>query len=284
MLHCLNKLAKLPIGVQHLQATGIGRTINGMRKAEGAVGEEARTLVNKWKQMVAAEDEKSDSDGPAEEENNQQETYSDQEYGEEIQDDEIEVKSKHKSSRRERSKEEAPSTSKGKSSTSRSKSSDKSSKSSRSSDKRKEFKDKEEASSSFSSKSRKRHHSDEDSPSHEDDSAAPSMSFEDALGSIETSSKKKKSKDKDKEKHKSDKRKHVPLENDSLPSSSSAVFPPAPAQPPPKRIEISPLDFGTSPDYKPLPRPANYTSEVQLGRHRTAEEALSAAMAQKGSR
>ena len=29
LLHCLNKLTKLPIGVEHLQATGIGRIVNG---------------------------------------------------------------------------------------------------------------------------------------------------------------------------------------------------------------------------------------------------------------
>lgn len=60
-LHCLSKLAKLPIGVQHLQETGIGRTVNGMRKTDGAVGEKARSLVNKWKLMVQAEDDKSES-------------------------------------------------------------------------------------------------------------------------------------------------------------------------------------------------------------------------------
>ena len=48
------------------QETGIGRTINGMRKTEGQVGEEARSLVNKWKEMVAAED-KSDSENEQEE-------------------------------------------------------------------------------------------------------------------------------------------------------------------------------------------------------------------------
>nr|CAG4641140.1 EOG090X0BTZ [Eulimnadia texana] len=61
LLHCLKKLSRLPIGVQHLQETGIGRTVNGMRKMDGAVGEEARELVNKWKAIVAAEDDKNEA-------------------------------------------------------------------------------------------------------------------------------------------------------------------------------------------------------------------------------
>nr|CAG4648181.1 EOG090X0BTZ [Moina brachiata]SVE93216.1 EOG090X0BTZ [Moina brachiata] len=283
LMHCLNKLTRLPIGVQHLQATGIGRTINGMRKSEGSVGEEARALVSKWKEMVAAED-KSDSDGPAEEESHQEEVNSDQDNDKEAQNLDVKTKLKPKDSQRE-SKEETPSSSKSKSSSSKSKSSEKSSKSSKNSDKRKESKNKEGGSSSSSSKSRKRHHSEDDSPSHiDDDIETPTMSFEDALGSIESSSKKKKSKDKEKDKHKSDKKKSLPASSNSFPSSSSTSFLPEPSLPPPKRIEISPLDFGTSPDYKPQPRTMSYTGEAAISRHSTSEEALSVAMAQKGSR
>lgn len=42
--------------VQHLQETGVGRTVNAMRKEPGDVGQAARALVYKWKLMVAAEE------------------------------------------------------------------------------------------------------------------------------------------------------------------------------------------------------------------------------------
>lgn len=38
----------------HLQSTGIGKTVNSVRKLEGEVGELAKKLVLKWKDMVAA--------------------------------------------------------------------------------------------------------------------------------------------------------------------------------------------------------------------------------------
>lgn len=47
--------------MQHLQETGIGRTVNALRKDEGEVGVAAKALVAKWKAMVAAE-ESSDED------------------------------------------------------------------------------------------------------------------------------------------------------------------------------------------------------------------------------
>ncbi|XP_049950525.1 transcription elongation factor B polypeptide 3 [Schistocerca serialis cubense] len=62
MLHCINKLCRLPITVQLLKETGVGRTVNALRKYEGQVGEAAKYTVMKWKQMVA-EEESSDDDG-----------------------------------------------------------------------------------------------------------------------------------------------------------------------------------------------------------------------------
>lgn len=41
--------------VQHLQETGVGRTVNGLRKYDGAVGNAAKALVAKWKAMVVDE-------------------------------------------------------------------------------------------------------------------------------------------------------------------------------------------------------------------------------------
>lgn len=54
-MHCLGKLHRLRITVQHLQETGIGRTVNSLRKDDGDVGVAAKALVAKWKAMVAAE-------------------------------------------------------------------------------------------------------------------------------------------------------------------------------------------------------------------------------------
>nr|CAG4649620.1 EOG090X0BTZ [Scapholeberis mucronata]SVE93834.1 EOG090X0BTZ [Scapholeberis mucronata] len=285
LLHCLNKLTKLPIGVEHLQETGIGRTINGMRKQEGVVGEEARALVNKWKEMVAAED-KSDSDAQEETSNNQAETPSDHNLNETSPShSKKEKESKKKESRKEKSRDHTTSSSSSKSSSSREKSPDKhSSKSSKGSEKRKSSKD-GDSSRSKSKQSRKRHHSQEginSTADEEDDEDAPTQSFADALGSIETVSKKKKSKDKDKEKSR-EKKKTV-----SVPSPVSEVPSVFPSKAPvllPKSLDIRLSDFEISPHYKPLPLKF-VTDSPPPGRDKTktAEEALSVAMAQKGSR
>ncbi|PSN45204.1 hypothetical protein C0J52_07147 [Blattella germanica] len=71
MLHCIGKLYRLPVTVQHLQDTGIGRTVNNLRKYEGDTGEAAKALVAKWKAMVAAEES---SEGEEQEETHQNST------------------------------------------------------------------------------------------------------------------------------------------------------------------------------------------------------------------
>ncbi|XP_046828087.1 transcription elongation factor B polypeptide 3 [Vespa crabro] len=65
MLHYIQRLYTLPVTVQHLQDTGVGRTVNALRKYEGGVGDAAKALVAKWKAMVANEDT---SDGEDEDE------------------------------------------------------------------------------------------------------------------------------------------------------------------------------------------------------------------------
>lgn len=55
-MHGLSKLKKLPIKVKHLEHTGIGRTVNALRKEKHEVGEAARALVAKWKNVVVEED------------------------------------------------------------------------------------------------------------------------------------------------------------------------------------------------------------------------------------
>ena len=56
ILKCIDKLYNLDVKVQHLQETGVGRTVNALRKEPGDVGQAARALVYKWKMMVAAEE------------------------------------------------------------------------------------------------------------------------------------------------------------------------------------------------------------------------------------
>ncbi|XP_003700655.1 transcription elongation factor elongin A [Megachile rotundata] len=56
ILHCISKLSNLPVTVQHLQETGVGRTVNALRKYEGGIGDAAKALVAKWKTMVANEE------------------------------------------------------------------------------------------------------------------------------------------------------------------------------------------------------------------------------------
>lgn len=54
VLYCLSKLYKMPINIAHLEETGVGRTVNALRKLNGEIAEAAKTLVGKWKEMVAA--------------------------------------------------------------------------------------------------------------------------------------------------------------------------------------------------------------------------------------
>ncbi|XP_055855698.1 transcription elongation factor B polypeptide 3 [Episyrphus balteatus] len=53
LLHCIGKLDALPITIDHLQRTGVGKTVNSLRKYNGEVGDAAKGLVTKWKNMVA---------------------------------------------------------------------------------------------------------------------------------------------------------------------------------------------------------------------------------------
>nr|SVE75340.1 EOG090X0BTZ [Daphnia dolichocephala] len=284
MLHCLNKLTKLPIGVEHLQATGIGRTINGMRKAEGAVGEEARTLVSKWKEIVAAED-KSDSDQQEEDTSHCELEATSDNIDTAVTLPKKDKEIKRKESHKDKSKEDAVSTSKSKSSSSREKSAEKhASKSSKGSEKRKDSREGESSKSNSRSSRKRRHSQQEDSNStadDEDDDEAPTQSFADALGSIKTVSKKKKSKDK--EKHSAEKKRSSMLPP-PVPDSSAVS---KPILPPPKSLDIRPADFEISPHYKPLPLKFVADPLPSLkDRAKSSEEALTNALSfsQKGNR
>ncbi|KAJ8957481.1 hypothetical protein NQ314_006540 [Rhamnusium bicolor] len=56
IMSIVGKLKRLPIAIAHLEKTGIGRTVNGLRKLGGDVGEAADSLVARWKDMVMKEE------------------------------------------------------------------------------------------------------------------------------------------------------------------------------------------------------------------------------------
>lgn len=62
MLYYIAKLFKLPVRISHLEETGIGVTVNNLRKLSGKVSEAAKSLIAKWKKMVVEETDKSSSD------------------------------------------------------------------------------------------------------------------------------------------------------------------------------------------------------------------------------
>lgn len=61
-MYCIGQLNKLPVTVHHLQITGVGRTVNALRKIEDGIGEAAKRLVSKWKVMVANASTSSEED------------------------------------------------------------------------------------------------------------------------------------------------------------------------------------------------------------------------------
>ncbi|XP_057658804.1 transcription elongation factor B polypeptide 3 [Diorhabda carinulata] len=56
MLYVIGKLSKLQIRTLHLETTGIGRTVNALKKLGGSVGDAAKDLVTSWKFMVLEEE------------------------------------------------------------------------------------------------------------------------------------------------------------------------------------------------------------------------------------
>lgn len=71
----------MPIKVAHLQETGIGKTINYLRKNDGDIGNASRALIFKWKGMVREEEKREKEQQENEEENeetSEQETEQDE--------------------------------------------------------------------------------------------------------------------------------------------------------------------------------------------------------------
>ncbi|XP_002737397.1 uncharacterized protein LOC100377529 [Saccoglossus kowalevskii] len=54
ILTLLHELHKMPISIDILQKTGIGKLVNGFRKIGGRVGDYAKNLVLKWKQLLTS--------------------------------------------------------------------------------------------------------------------------------------------------------------------------------------------------------------------------------------
>ncbi|XP_023248083.1 transcription elongation factor B polypeptide 3 isoform X2 [Copidosoma floridanum] len=62
LLYCIGQLSRLPVTVLHLEVTGVGRTVNSLRKIEYGVGDAARLLVAKWKEMVSKSSNEEDDE------------------------------------------------------------------------------------------------------------------------------------------------------------------------------------------------------------------------------
>lgn len=52
----MGKLQRMHVTVKHLQTTGIGKTVNNLRKDDGEVGAAAKVLIQRWKEMVSNHD------------------------------------------------------------------------------------------------------------------------------------------------------------------------------------------------------------------------------------
>ncbi|OWR49626.1 transcription elongation factor B polypeptide 3 like protein [Danaus plexippus plexippus] len=103
ILKSIDKLYHLKVTVQHLQDTGVGRTVNALRKEPGEIGQAARALVLKWKVMVAAEE------SDHEDHNDDTQNYSSHDNGRDYDSNPSKSTSKHdtseKSNRRSKTEE-----------------------------------------------------------------------------------------------------------------------------------------------------------------------------------
>lgn len=57
-MYYIGKLYNVPVKIAHLEETGIGLTVNSLRKLGGEVSEVAKALIAKWKKMVVEESDK----------------------------------------------------------------------------------------------------------------------------------------------------------------------------------------------------------------------------------
>jgi len=70
LLKCLSKLDQVRVNINLLQNTGIGRTVSTLKKRYGdhEIGTRSRDLVNKWKDLVAKEENEEEANSEENEE------------------------------------------------------------------------------------------------------------------------------------------------------------------------------------------------------------------------
>ncbi|KAG5895381.1 hypothetical protein JTB14_029604 [Gonioctena quinquepunctata] len=107
MLYVIKKFNKLPIKTAHLESTGVGRTVNALKKYEGKVGEAAKELVASWKEMVMRE-ERENQENAREAEEEVDSVYSSENEAENMSEEnnDLEDASVNSSSRRNHSSDE----------------------------------------------------------------------------------------------------------------------------------------------------------------------------------
>ena len=60
VLHCLAKLDRVPMTIEILQETGVGRIVNQLKKStdpDSQIADEAKNIVRKWKEIVQTQEE-----------------------------------------------------------------------------------------------------------------------------------------------------------------------------------------------------------------------------------
>ena len=60
VLHCLAKLDRVPMTIEILQETGVGRVVNQLKKStdpDSQIADEAKNIVRKWKDIVQSQEE-----------------------------------------------------------------------------------------------------------------------------------------------------------------------------------------------------------------------------------
>merc|ERR1711899_55295 len=60
VLHCLAKLDRVPMTIEILQETGVGRIVNQLEKStdpDSQIADEAKNIVRKWKDIVQSQEE-----------------------------------------------------------------------------------------------------------------------------------------------------------------------------------------------------------------------------------
>lgn len=87
----------MDVTVHHLQSTGIGRTVNILRKDYGDVGTIAKSLITKWKQMVASESSDHSEENHSENDQSSQEQEETVDSSQKSQRHQEHSSSKHKS-------------------------------------------------------------------------------------------------------------------------------------------------------------------------------------------